>query len=63
MPPRAVLMRRAPGFMRLSSCAPSKPSVSAVRGRWIDTKSDCTSSASSEGMASTPISFARSALT
>ena len=63
MPPRAVLMSRAPAFISDSSCAPISPSVSGVRGRWIDTKSACTRSASSEGIASTPISFARSALT
>ncbi len=60
MPPRAVFTRRAPGFISDSSCSPIRPSVSLVRGRWIVTKSAWTSSASSVGITSTPISFARS---
>ena len=59
-PPREVLTSRAPCFISDSSCSPISPSVSGVRGRWIETKSACTRSASSVGIASTPISFARS---
>ncbi len=60
IPPRAVFTIRAPSFMSASSRSPISPSVSGVLGRWIVRTSDCTSSASSVGISSTPISFARS---
>ena len=60
MPPRDVFTSRAPSFTSASSRSPIRPSVSGERGRWIVTKSDCTSSASMLGISSMPISFARS---
>src|SRR4029450_903839 len=60
MPPRDVFTRRAPSFIRASSRSPISASVSGVRGRWRDTKSACTRSASRVGISSTPISLARS---
>src|SRR5437899_2155836 len=38
-PPRAQLMRRAPGLRRASSASPRRCRVSAVRGEWIVMKS------------------------
>ena len=47
MPPRAVFTNNAPFFIRAKARASIMPSVSLVRGQWIDTKSDCASNSSS----------------
>ena len=39
MPPRAVLIRYAAGFISASSRAPIRPRVCSFSGQWIDTKS------------------------
>ena len=46
MPPRAVLIKYASGFISASSRRPIRPRVLSVSGQWIETKSLVLSSSS-----------------
>jgi len=46
MGPREVLTSTAPGFMRASSAAPTRPLVRSESTRWMETKSEAASSSS-----------------
>ena len=61
-PPRATLIRYAPGFMRASSSRPIMPSVAGTKGACSDTKSD-SARRSGSGRQSIPAAAASARLT
>ena len=62
MPPRAVLTRTTPSFMRAYWSGPNMPIVSFVLGRWTVMKSASGTTASTSSKSATPSCSARSGL-